>query len=88
MRLERRSVDTTRRVGRACEISDKRFGTRLSAENPGYMTLALLGSIFIVLGVVALAMAVALPISYGFRQRAAARPSPRGTQDRAPAANA
>jgi hypothetical protein len=50
------------------------------------MTLALLGSIFIVLGVIALAAAVALPIAYGLRLRAAARPSPAGTQNRAPAA--
>ena len=49
------------------------------------MTLATLGSIFIVLGIFVLAAGVALPIAYGIRQRAAARPSPR-TLNRAPAA--
>jgi hypothetical protein len=49
------------------------------------MTLATLGSIFIVLGAAALAAGVALPIAYGLRLRAAARPSPR-TLHRAPAA--
>jgi hypothetical protein len=49
------------------------------------MTLGLLGSIFIVLGIIALAAGVALPITYGIRQRAAARPSPTRTPNRAPA---
>jgi hypothetical protein len=40
------------------------------------MTLALLGSIFIILGIAVLALAAALPILYGLRMRAqTARPS-------------
>jgi hypothetical protein len=50
------------------------------------MTLATLGSIFIVLGIAALAAGLALPIAYSLRMRAAARPSPRRTLHRAPAA--
>jgi hypothetical protein len=50
------------------------------------MTLATLGSIFIVLGIAVLAAGVALPIAYGIRRRAAARPSPRRALHRAPAA--
>jgi len=49
------------------------------------MTLATLGSIFIVLGIAALAAGVALPIAYAIRMRAAARPSPRRTLHRGPA---
>jgi hypothetical protein len=49
------------------------------------MTIATLGSIFIVLGIAALAAGVALPIAYALRMRAATRPSPR-TLNRAPAA--
>jgi hypothetical protein len=49
------------------------------------MTLATLGSIFIVLGIAALAAGVALPIAYARRMRTAARPSPR-TLHRAPSA--
>jgi hypothetical protein len=49
------------------------------------MNLATLGSIFIVLGIAALAAGLALPIAYGLRLRATARPSPR-TPRRAPAA--
>jgi hypothetical protein len=41
------------------------------------MTLATLGSIFIVLGIAVIAAGVALPIAYGIRMRAAARPDPR-----------
>jgi hypothetical protein len=50
------------------------------------MTLATLGSIFIIIGIAALAAGVALPITYALRMRAAARPSPR-TLHRAPAAH-
>jgi hypothetical protein len=50
------------------------------------MTLATLGSIFIVLGIVTLAAAIALPIAYARRQRAATRPSPKRALHRAPAA--
>ena len=46
------------------------------------MTLA---TLLIVIGVIALAAGLALPIAYGIRLRAAARPSPR-TLNRAPAA--
>jgi hypothetical protein len=49
------------------------------------MTLATLGSILIVLGIAVLAVGLALPVVYGIRQRAAARPSPK-TLHRAPAA--
>jgi hypothetical protein len=49
------------------------------------MTLATLGSIFIIIGIAALAAGVALPIAYALRMRAAARPSPR-TPHRAPSA--
>jgi hypothetical protein len=49
------------------------------------MTLVTLGSIFIIIGIAALAAGVALPIAYALRMRAAARPSPR-TLHRAPAA--
>ena len=41
------------------------------------MTIATLGSIFIVVGIAALAAGVALPIAYAIRMRAAARPGPR-----------
>ena len=41
------------------------------------MSLATLGSIFIVLGIAVIAVGVALPIAYRIRMRAAARPSPR-----------
>ena len=47
------------------------------------MTLATLGSIFIVIGIAALAAGVALPIAYGLKLRAAARPGPRRTLHRA-----
>jgi hypothetical protein len=52
------------------------------------MTLATLGSILIVLGIAALAAGVALPVAYAIRMRAAARPSPKRTLHRAPAARA
>jgi hypothetical protein len=44
-----------------------------------------LGTLLIVVGIAALAVGLALPIAYGIRLRAAARPSPR-TLNRAPAA--
>jgi hypothetical protein len=50
------------------------------------MTLATLGSILIVLGIAVAAAGIVLPIAYGLRQRAAARPSPARTLHRAPAA--
>lgn len=50
------------------------------------MTLATLGSIFIVVGIAVLAAGVALPIAYGIRLRAAARPSHARALHRAPAA--
>ena len=50
------------------------------------MTLATLGSILIVLGIAVLAAGVALPIAYGIRLRAAARPSPGRALHRAHAA--
>jgi len=44
-----------------------------------------LATLLIVIGAVALAAGLALPIAYGIRMRAAARPSPK-TLNRAPAA--
>ena len=48
------------------------------------MTLVTLGSIFIVLGIGVIAAGLALPVAYGLKRRAAARPSPRRTLHRAP----
>src|SRR3954453_21448234 len=84
-RLERGSVGTSGRVGPPCENPDKAFTGHPFPDNGSYMSLAILGSIFIVLGLAALAAGIALPIAYGLRLRAAARPSPR-TLHRAPAA--
>jgi hypothetical protein len=49
------------------------------------MTLATLGSIFIVLGIGVIAAGLALPIAYALRGRAATRPSPTRALHRAPA---
>ena len=50
------------------------------------MTVATLGSIFIVLGIAVIAAAVALPIAYGIRMRAETRPrTARRPLHRAPA---
>src|SRR4051812_37869055 len=84
-RLVRGRVGTRPRVGRACEIPDKRVTNGVLPDTPTYMTLATLGSIFIIIGIAALAAGVALPIAYALRMRAAARPSPR-TLHRAPSA--
>src|SRR4051794_29582160 len=54
-RLVRGSVGTRPRVGRACEIPDKGVSDRPEPDTPGYMTLATLGSIFIIIGIAALA---------------------------------
>ena len=47
------------------------------------MTLATLGSIFIVLGIAVLAAGAALPIAHALRLRGAARPGPRRSLQRA-----
>jgi hypothetical protein len=51
-------------------------------DNHGYMTLATLGSILILLGLAVVAAGVALPVAHALRLRTAARPGPRGTLHR------